>query len=338
VFLIVVATGSQTILSIAAQDESVLLTIARAGFAMGLSGTGVFVGMILLGMLLFALLGWPLLQWLGRLYERKKFSDQSLAVDSIWLLFGLIDSIGLVFEGPLWIFTGLVAFATYKITLALARRLLNRDPVVEPRTLLLLRVFALGKRSELLFDQLRKHWQPLGSIMMIAGPDLATSTVEPHEFLEFLSGRQAGRFVTDRGALQQRIDQTDWQRDPDGRYRINEFFCHNDTWQTTVEELASRSGATLMDLRSFTPANQGCIFELGRLVDGVDLTRVVFLIDSTTDSAFLHDTLQQLWSKVATASPNIRGAAPAARVLSIAKQSERDLDALLRLLLGAHPS
>jgi len=338
VFLIVVATGSQTILSIAAQDESVLLTIARAGFAMGLSGTGVFVGMILLGMLLFGLLGWPLLLWLGRLYERKKFSDQSLAVDSIWLLFGLIDSIGLVFEGPLWILTGLIAFAAYKITLALARRLLDRGPIVEPKTLLLLRVFALGKRSELLFDKLRKHWQPLGSIMMIAGPDLATSTVEPHEFLEFLSGRQAARFVTDRSALQQRIDQTDWQRDPDGRYRINEFFCHDDTWQMTVEQLASRSGAILMDLRSFTAANQGCIFELGRLIDGVDLTRVVFLIDSTTDSAFLHDTLQQLWSKVAATSPNIQGATPAVRVLKITRQSERELAALLRLMLGAYPS
>jgi hypothetical protein len=106
----------------------------------------------------------------------------------------------------------------------------------------------------------------------------------------------------------------------------------------TVEQLASRSGAILMDLRSFTPANQGCIFELGRLIDGVDLTRVVFLIDSTTDSAFLHDTLQQLWSKVAATSPNIQGATPAVRVLKITRQSERELAALLRLMLGAYPS
>jgi hypothetical protein len=34
-------------------------------------------------------------------------------------------------------------------------------------------VFALGKRSERLFDKLRKHWQYAGSIAMIAGPDLS---------------------------------------------------------------------------------------------------------------------------------------------------------------------
>ena len=57
--------------------------------------------------------------------------------------------------------------------------------------------------------------------------------------------------------------------DPDGRYRIKEFFCYNDTWQMTMERLAAASDAVLMDLRSFSRVNQGCIFELGRLLDGV---------------------------------------------------------------------
>ena len=56
-------------------------------------------------------------------------------------------------------------------------------------TLLLLRVFALGHRSERLFDALSKRWLRAGSISMIAGPDLVTSTVEPHEFLDFINVR-----------------------------------------------------------------------------------------------------------------------------------------------------
>jgi hypothetical protein len=99
---------------------------------------------------------------------------------------------------------------------------------------------------------------------MIAGPDLVTSTVEPNEFLEFVSGRLGRQFVRDANDLETRAKATDTARDPDGRYRISEFFCRNDTWQMTMERLAKTSDAVLMDLRSFSPANQGCIFELGR--------------------------------------------------------------------------
>jgi hypothetical protein len=72
---------------------------------------------------------------------------------------------------------------------------------------------------------------------MIAGPDPVTSTVEPHEFLEFASGELAGRFVTGRPDLERRIAAIDRARDPDGRYRVNEFFCHADTWQMTMHRL-----------------------------------------------------------------------------------------------------
>ena len=78
-----------------------------------------FVALILLGIVVFAALGWPLLRWIGRRYERKKLSDQSIMVDSICLLFGIVQSIGLAFEGALWMLTGLVAFAAYKLIAAL---------------------------------------------------------------------------------------------------------------------------------------------------------------------------------------------------------------------------
>src|SRR6185295_11947022 len=137
------------------------------GFAAGLGASGVFVAMMLLGVALFAGFGWPLLRWVGRRYQRKKFSDQSLIVDSVFLLFGIEQSIGLAFEGAGWITTGLVAFAASKMVPPLALQA-ARGP---PRTLLLLRVFRLGKRSERFFDRLRRHWLHAGSIGMIAGPD-----------------------------------------------------------------------------------------------------------------------------------------------------------------------
>jgi hypothetical protein len=332
VFLLMAAIGSQSVLSVASANSSVLKAIAEFGFGLGLGGTQVFYGTILLGIIAFAAAGWPLLRWIGRRYERKRFSDQSITIDSVFLLFGVVQSIGLAFEGALWILTGLVAFAAFKtVALLLFRAVRERQET--PRTLLLLRVFRLGKRSEQLFDKLRKHWQRVGSITMIAGPDLATTTVEPHEFLEFLSGRLGRQFVSGAQDLDRRIATMDGAADPDGRYRINEFFCRTDTWQMTMQRLAAGSDAVLMDLRSFSPSNQGCLFELGRLLDGVDLARVVLLVDDTTDRAFLDSTLQRLWSELSIDSPNRRATAPAARLFSSKEQSEKALTALLAHLL-----
>ena len=331
-FLLMVAIGSQTVLSVAAANEAVLREIAGVGFRLGLSANGVFFGMILLGIAAFAALGWPLLRWIGRRYETKKFSDQSITIDSLFLLFAVVQSIGLVFEGAPWILTGLVAFAAYKAA-ALIGFSLTRGKAGPPRTLLLLRVFRLGKRSEQLFDKLRKHWQPVGSISMIAGPDLVTTTVEPHEFLEFLSGRLGRHFVSGTADLDRRTAAMDRAADPDGRYRINEFFCRTDTWQMTMQRLAAASDAVLMDLRSFSPSNQGCLYELGRLLDRVDLAHVVFMVDETTDRAFLEATLHRLWSELSGSSPNRNATAPAARVFHIREQSETALVALLAHLL-----
>jgi len=338
-FLIVVAVGSQSLLSIAGADDTILRAIATFGFGLGLGASGVFIGMIVVGVALFALLGWPLLRWLGSRYERKRFSDQSIAIDAIFLLFGIVQSIGLAFESPPWILTGLLAFVAYKCVTGLGWRLLSYTwTATNPRTLLLLRVFVLGKRSEMFFDKLRKHWQRVGSIAMIAGPDLVTTTVEPHEFLAFVSGGLSRRFIGNEAELERRIAGADGERDPDGRYRVNEFFCRADTWQVVMQTLAESSDAVLMDLRSFSPGNQGCVYELGRLLDGVDLTRVVFLVDETTDRPFLETTLRSLWHKLDGSSPNQTTALPHVKLFALRRQSEVELSALLRQLLGARPA
>ena len=338
-FLLLVVVGSQAVLSLAAADDSVLRGFIRLGSVVGLGASGVFVGMILLGMLLFAAIAWPALRWVGQRYQQKKLSDQSITIDSLWLLFAVVQSIGLAFEAPPWILTGLVAFAAYKTASLIGFRLLARAARPTPaKTLLLLRVFALGRRSEQLFNKLRKHWQHAGSIAMIAGPDLATATVEPHEFLDFLSGRLSRHFVQDRADLDRRIAAMDRSFDPDGRYRVNQFFCHANTWQMTMQHLASASDAVLMDLRSFSQANQGCLFELGRVLDTVALKQVVFLSDDTTQLPFLEGTLQRLWQQMGRDSPNREPGASRVRLFRIREQSEAELRALLQLLLGAEPA
>lgn len=167
---------------------------------------------------------------------------------------------------------------------------------------------------------------------MIAGPDLVTSTIEAHEFLDFVRGRLDRQFVTGAADLEARMAAIETTRDPDGRYRVNEFFCHADTWQMTMERLASTTDVVLMDVRGFSRTNQGVIFELGRLLDGVPLSRVVLLVDQTTDRAFLETTLQSLWSNLSASSPNQTNRSPIARLFAMDGQSGGELRALLRVL------
>jgi hypothetical protein len=315
VFAIVALLGAQLAISLLGASDERIYAAVNVGAQVGLGGTGIVVTTLLLGLLLFAIVGWLVLRWIGARYSTKKFSDESLTVDVIFILFGIVASVDLVFEHWMWIATGLVAFIAYKVVARLGFGLLPATR--SPKRLLLLRVFALGKRSGRLFDAIRKAWLRGGPIAMIAGPDLVTSAVEPDEFLGFVSGRLGRTFVGDDADLGRRVAAMDSRPDPDGRYRVTEFFCRADTWQPTMCRLVVESDAVVMDLRSFSASNQGCLYELGRLLDTIDLSCVVFVTDKTTDRSFLEATLRQQWSSLASESPNRSVNEPAARFFEV---------------------
>jgi hypothetical protein len=45
-----------------------------------------------------------------------------------------------------------------------------------------------------------------------------------------------------------------------------------------------------MDLRNLSSGNAGCVFEIRELLDTVPAERLVFVVDRTTDQAFLEQT------------------------------------------------
>jgi hypothetical protein len=335
-FMLVGVTGAFLLVNLAGASNAFLRAIVEVGSVLELDALGTLVLMHLMGFAVFSLVGWWLLRRIGRRYEAKRTSDQQLTLDALWLLFGVGQSISLVFEGWAWIFTGLAGFAAYKLVTVAGFALLAARHPPPPRApmLLLLRVFALGRRSERLFDVLAKRWLRGGSIGLIAGPDLVTTAVEPHEFLGFVGGRLARQFVAGEADLERRLSQLDTRPDPDGRYRVNEFFCHADTWQLTMRRLARASAIVLMDLRSFSRTNQGCVYELGELLAAVPLDRVVFVVDASTDRPFLQQTLQELWQSIPPGSPNLALASPRARLFEVRKQSAGMTRALLALLFG----
>jgi hypothetical protein len=211
----------------------------------------------------------------------------------------------------------------------------GRAPAGSGCRLLVLRVFALGARGERLFAGVTTHWRYVGSVQLVAGPDLATTTVEPHEFLDFVHGRLAGRFIDGPATLARRLAAMDLQPDRDARYRINDFFCFDDAWRATVSRLARDSDAVLVDLRGFSRTNAGVVFELTTLTDVVPLGRVVMAIDGTTDEAFLRGTVEQARAGMSEGSPNRCPDAGQAAVVRLRHPDLRELPLVLSALARA---
>lgn len=335
VFMVLAVTGATVLVSVIGGSDFLLRAAVDVGSALGLHATGIFVGMHLLGFLLLGIAGWFALLWIRRRYERKQVSDESITFDAIWLLFGVEQSIGLAFQGAGWVLSGVVAFAAYKLvtTLALSALASRSGRDGSNARLLLLRVFALGRRSERLFDTVGSYWRHVGSIQLIAGPDLITKVVEPHEFLDFLSGRLARRFVDGPETLERRFSEMDTGRDRDGRFRVNEFFCHDHTWRDVLSRLVGQGDTVLMDLRSFSPANAGVAFELEELLNQVRLERVVFAIDRTTSREYLGQVVEQACARLGSTSPN-QGRPVQVRLLDV-EDSNSGIQALLGALCAA---
>jgi hypothetical protein len=208
------------------------------------------------------------------------------------------------------------------------------------RTLLLLRVFGFNRRSHRLLDDVGRYWRYLGPIRLLGGTDLAFSTINPREFLEFLNGRLTRSFIKGQEDLEIRLKERVATPDPDGRYRVEDFYCHEDTWQLALFSLARKADAVLMDLRGFKQKNQGCIFEIEQLIAWVSLRRVVILSDGRTDLPLLEQVIRQAWRVLPSGSPNMAGECSQLRILKVSTNHRRTLKVLLGLLCepGIAPS
>jgi hypothetical protein len=336
-FMIFAVTGALLLPSLANNNARIIRLIVDIGVALRLGGFGIYLALNLLGFVLFGLIGWLVLQMITNLYRRRKVSARSITIDAIWLLFGIFQSVGLIFEGERWFLISLLAFVVYKVV-AWAGFSIAGGRISSSRktpNLLLLRVFALGKRSERLFDRLAMYWRYAGGIRLIAGPDLAIATIDPQEFMDFVSGRLARQFIDDPQTLDLRISEMNPEPDFDGQFRVSDFFCYDDTWRLVLSHLVGRSDVVLMDLRGFSAQNSGCIFEIRELINVMPLERVLFIVDDTTDESFLRQTLQRSWARMKETSPNRRSESGLLNLFRLEGLRDRELQGLLHVLSKA---
>jgi hypothetical protein len=264
------------------------------------------IGLLVFGILLIpvAIIGLSILPIIARFYRRKAISDQTLLIASWWLIFTswviLLAASSAGTRGLIGLIAWLAALGVLLVALRLAE---SGRASGRPAKLLLLRVFG-EQGSDRVLTGLERDWRHLGSIQLLGGPDLATATLEPHEFLDYVTGRLARRFVKNESDVTAAMENTDWAADPDGRYRVNEIYCQDGMWRLAFSKLARESDVVLMDLRGFSRANRGVIFELGHLINNLEVARVTLLADDTTDMVTLQEVVAEAWEGMDTRSPN----------------------------------
>lgn len=272
---------------VGAADDRIRAVAETAG-RVGVGGVGAFVVMIVVGFALTATLGIALLRGLGAAYRNYGLPGDLVQIGSLWALFAVAQGVPLAFEDPVWSLAAPVAFGAF--LLIAAQRVGAGDETVPAPRLLLLRVFALGHRSEDLFRAVTTRWQHIGPIRLIAGPDLARATVEPDEFLTFAAGRLDQLVVMDASQVEKR-DVGGGYRDRHGRHRVREYLCAGDTWQEVVARLVAHTDLVLVDVRGFNRANIGTHYELVLLAQTRMLDRAALIIDATTDRALVADAV-----------------------------------------------
>lgn len=271
------------------------------------AGTPLVLSMGLNGMFIVLALpvgwvAWKRLHQVARGYDAKQFSDTQLLARAWWVM--LVATVGLTFitVNERWGVVLAVCLAVVFAFAPLNRWLLSLTrPKSAPgaaRNLLLLRVFGYTSRTERLFDRIGARWRLIGPVTMIVAPDVVARTIDPGDYLRWLTGRVDEQFVTSRADLDAKLAALDLAPDPDGRYRVNEFCCRDNTWQATVVELMRRADAVVMDVRGVTRERRGCEFELQQLALRLPPQRLVLVVDATTDRGVLEAGLGGLLKDV----------------------------------------
>ena len=294
-------------------------------------------GVIGAGLTIGAVVGWLAIGRMAAAYAARRFSEQMLIVDSIWFLQTLMLCSSLAFESGYWGATGLLAFAAYKIVTVFGFRVFSANLRQQPLRLLLLRVFGFSRRSSRLMDLIAARWRYTGNLCLIAAPDLAARTIEPGKLLALLRGGLGRLFVHDPTELERRLAEIDPRRDPDGRFRIAELFCAGDVWRAADKSLMTDAHVVLMDVRTFGPEHQGCVFELQTLLDTVPLERLILLVNKGTDLEFLKHVLDARWQELRIDSPNARASAPTMRLIEVNGSESRGVRYLMRSAAAIAP-
>lgn len=211
------------------------------------------------------------------------------------------------------------ALAAYALRLRRGNRELRRKVMAHP-PLKLLFLWVFGSYSPVfLFLGLAAVWRFLGSIQVLNGAGFMGDTVE---IVKSFARRRSGDLVVKTPEqLAARIATFNSAPNRLGMYAHNTLLCSDSVWKRALDAVLQDTHVILMDLRGFSPGNQGATYELGQLIDRFPAPRFVLLADETTDLEFLQATLRHSWEAMAIDSPNRHPTSAPVRVLHLGHAS-----------------
>jgi hypothetical protein len=231
---------------------------------------------------------WPL-YWLGQAlagtYARKQLSELMMLFAVVWFIALAWQAAKLMDEAGMGALLCFLPLAWVPPVVGVTRWWRGRRSVGRPPTMLVLRVFRREVAVQRLFDHVIERWRLSGNTVLIAAPDLLERTIDADAIFTFVDGKLGARFIRRKADIAVRVGLFDFEPDAEGRYRVNECYCNDHTWQDMLNALIRFADFVLMDLRGFSKGNAGCAYELGLLARTPGLGRVVLLHDATTDLA-----------------------------------------------------
>ncbi len=266
-------------------------------------------------------------------YEKKRYSDIELGQVAFWLLMTLAafgsgsftHIIGTLIDLCWQIAALVVCWFVYRGVRRWLLRRIARAAAPAVGSLLVLRVFKTAAKSEIFYTRLFSYWRFAAPVRMIAGADLAEANLEPDKFFALLRRRLPDEFIRSADQIEPRVDALDERRDPDGRFRVTELFCADETWRSTVESLIRRAGAILLDLREYTPDRSGTRYEIHQLMSLAPLNRLVVVASERDDRRVISAELASAWETMSDASPNRCVEAPAVEVFRLRSGSTKEV-------------
>lgn len=293
-----------------------------------------FIAVIVI--VLFSLLGaFLMILPLKRLYIGKFINEQQISIDVQLLIFSFGYSLWEIYKNPTFTTSilCLLPFLIYKIIstllyFVLKTRYHNKSPV----KLLLLRVFALQDASRKLFQRIQVHWQFAGPVLMISGPDLATTTIDSAEMIDFLTNNLKNRFCHDSESIEKNLKDADLEPDNDGSFRVTEFFCRDNIWKEALVRLVCISNVVLFDLRGFSEKYKGCQYEIRQVVNHINILKVIVLMDEHTNIDFLKTSFINAYKNLEPGSTKSITKTPQVQLYYFRGNNSENFSDLLKLL------
>jgi hypothetical protein len=240
----------------------------------------------------------------------------TMAVAAVYVVRGISES---DLASGLLAFVTIGALAAYTLRLTRGNRELRRKVMAYP-PLKLLFLWVFGSYSPaFLFLGFAAVWRFLGSIQLLNGAGFMGDTVEIMK--SFARGKSADLVVKTPEELAARITAFNSAPNRMAMYPHHSLLCSDSVWKLALDAVLEDTHVILMDLRGFSPENQGATYELGQLIDRFPAPRFVLLADETTDREFLSTTLRYSWDAMAIDSPNRRSSSAPVRVFHLGHAS-----------------